>query len=123
MSALTSFPDLLTLVLSGVTVHNGLQLLVAKMTAVATAVDQGDVKALAHDAHGVVDWVETHDPALAKTVENDVEKLKAEAADEIARARHAAAEEIRRLAAAVESAATALPAAPVEPTPTPSAAS
>jgi hypothetical protein len=118
-----NFVDLLSVVLSGVVAHNGLQVLVAKLGRVATAVDQGDVKTLAHDAHGVVDWVETHDPALAKAVDARVEELKAAAADEIARARHAAADEIRKLAEAVESAATALPAPAVELASAPPAAS
>ncbi|TQF03941.1 hypothetical protein E6W39_19005 [Kitasatospora acidiphila] len=115
--------DLLTVALASVLAHNGLQVLVSKLTAVATAVDQGDVKTLAHDAHGVVDWVETHDPALAKSVEAEAAQLRAAAVDEIERARHAAAEEIRKLAAAVESAATALPATPVDPPAAPPAAS
>jgi Holliday junction resolvasome RuvABC DNA-binding subunit len=117
MTVLASFPDLLTLVLSGVTAHNGLQILASRLNRVATAVDQGDVKTLAHDAHGVVDWVETHDPALAKAAEAEALRLKGEAMAEVVKVRHDAAEEIRKLATAVESAATALPVTPVEAAP------
>ncbi|MEU7096047.1 hypothetical protein [Kitasatospora aureofaciens] len=118
-----SFSQLLALVGSGVTLHNGLRLLAAKLSAVATAVETGDVKTLAHDAKGAIDFVETHDPALAKSVEAEASKLKDEALAEVAKARHAAAETLRALAADVEKAASA--SAPASPagSPTPPATS
>jgi MinD-like ATPase involved in chromosome partitioning or flagellar assembly len=112
MVSLVSFSDLMALVLSGVTVHNALRFLATKLTAVATAVETGDVKTLVHDAKGVADWVQTHDPALAKAVESEYDKLKSAAEADVAAARHAAAEEIRKLATAVEKAAVAAPEAP-----------
>lgn len=113
MNSFVSFADLLALVGSGVTLHNALQLLVSKLTAVAAAVESGDVKALAHDAKGVIDFVQTHDPALAKSVENEAAKIRDEALAEVEKARHAAAETLRQLAADVEKAASAVPAPPV----------
>lgn len=115
MNSFISFPELLALVGSGVTLHNGLQYLATRLTAVATAVDSGNVKALTHDVTGAVDFVETHDPAVAKRAEIEVEDLKAAAAADIAAARHGAAEEIRQLAELIEKTATAVPAA--SPTP------
>lgn len=110
MVSLVSFPELLALVTSGVTLHNGLQLLVAKLTSVAAAVESGDVKSLVHDAKGVEDFVQTHDPALAKAVAGEADRLKADATAEVARLRHSAAEELRRLAADVEKVAGSAPA-------------
>jgi CRISPR/Cas system CMR-associated protein Cmr5 small subunit len=120
MNSFLSFPELLSVVLSGVVAHNGLQLVVTKLTQVATAVDQGDVRSLTHDAHGVADYVATHDPALAKAVGSEVDKLKKSAEDEINAAKHAAATEIRKLASALEG-IEAPAVAPAEPAPAPTA--
>lgn len=109
MSMYPSFDDLLGLTLGGVTLHNALQVAVRRfasgVTKVAADVESGNVKALAHDAAGVVDFVQAHDPALAKAVEDKVDALKASAEAEVAKARHAAAEELRKLAESVEKAA------------------
>ncbi|WP_035800369.1 hypothetical protein [Kitasatospora mediocidica] len=120
MNSLVSFPELLALVTSGVTLHNGLQLLVAKLTSVANAVASGDVKSLVHDAKGVQDFVQIHDPALAKAVVGEADRLKADAVAEVTRLRRAAAEELRQLAADVEkvAGATAAPALVVPTVPT-----
>lgn len=104
-----SFNDLMGLTLGGVSLHNVLQYAVRKLTApvakVAADVESGNVQALKHDAAGVVDFVETHDPALAKAVEAKYAEVKASAEDEVAKLRHAAAEELRKLAESVEKAA------------------
>jgi hypothetical protein len=120
--------DLLSATLGGVTLHNVLQYGVRKLTApavgkvksVAADVESGNVKSLEHDAKGVVDFVETHDPALAKAVEEKYDALKASAEGEVAKLRHAAADELRKLAESVEKVSgvaepAAAPAAPQAP--------
>lgn len=101
-----SFSSLLGLTLGGVSLHNALQYVVRRVTApvakVAADVESGKVAALKHDAAGIVDFVETHDPALAKAVEAKYAEVKASAEDEVAKLRHAAAEELRKLAESVE---------------------
>jgi hypothetical protein len=122
MSVYPSFDALLGLTFGGVTLHNALQYVVKRFTApvtkLAADVESGNVKSLEHDAKGVVDFVQTHDPALAKAVESEAAKLKAEALAEVEKARHAAADELRKLAESVEKASGATapvvaPAAPV----------
>src|SRR5206468_1249436 len=83
----------------------GVDRLAASLTKVAADVDSGNVQALKHDAKGVVHFVQTHDPALAKAVEAKYAEVKASAEDEVAKLRHAAAEELRKLAESVEKAA------------------
>lgn len=111
-----SFNDLLGLTLGGVSLHNALQYVVRRVTApvtkVAADIESGNVQALKHDAAGVVDFVQTHDPALAKAVEAKYAEVKASVEDEVARARHAAAEELRKLAESVEKATGVVEAAP-----------
>ena len=105
-----NFAHLLGLTLGGVSLHNALQYVVRRLTApvaakvsqVAADVESGNVQALKHDAAGIVDFVETHDPALAKAVEAKYAEVKASAEDEVAKLRHAAAEELRKLAESVE---------------------
>ena len=101
--------NLLSVTLGGVTLHNVLQYGVRRLTAglnrVAADVESGNVKALEHDAAGVVDFVETHDPSLAKAVEAKYADVKASAEAEVAKLRHDAEEELRKLAESVEKAA------------------
>jgi hypothetical protein len=119
-----SFDALLGLTLGGVSLHNVLRAVgtvaVSKLTKVAADVESGNVTELKHDAAGIVDFVQTHDPALAKAVEAKYEDAKAKAEDEVAKLRHAAAEELRKLAESVEKVAgvpapTDVPAAPQAP--------
>jgi hypothetical protein len=120
-----SFHDLLGLVFGGVTLHNALQYVLKRVTApvvsaaqkVAADVESGNAKALKHDAHGVVDFVETHDPELAKAIESKYAAIKSDVEAEVAKARHSAAEELRKLAESVEKAtgASAPAPAPVAP--------
>jgi fumarate hydratase class II len=102
--------DLLAVTGSGVVLHNALQFLATKLTAVATDVESGDVRALAHDAVSVKDAVQKHDPNLVQAAENEFEKLKGDALAEVAAVRHTAAETLRKLAEDVEKAASAAPA-------------
>lgn len=76
--------------------------LTARLTSVATAVETGNVAQLRHDAAGVVDFVETHDPALAKAVEAKVHATEAAAQAEVEKARSHAAEELRKVASLLE---------------------
>lgn len=114
-----SFSELLTVATSSVALHNALRFVATKATTAATKVandvESGDVRALVHDAGSVLDFVETHDPALAKAAEAEYDKLKSAAVAEVDALRHAAAEEIRKLAAAVEKAAGDVPAEPASP--------
>lgn len=121
---MVNLSGLASVVVGGVTLHNVMQYAVRRVTApitkVAADVESGNVTALRHDAGGIVDYVETHDPALAKAVEAKYAEVKASAEAEVARARHAAAEELRRLAESVEKAshvadATPTPEAPQAP--------
>jgi hypothetical protein len=115
------FTDLMSATLGGVTLHNALQYVVRRVTApvvahvqaVAADVESGNAKALKHDAHGVVDFVETHDPELAKAIESKYAAIKSDVEAEVAKARHSAAEELRRLAESVEKATGAPAPAPV----------
>jgi hypothetical protein len=123
---MTLFVDLMSAAVGGVSLHNLLQVGVNRLAAgvnkVAADVESGNVKGLVHDAAGVVDFVQTHDPALAKAVEAKYDAVKASAEAEIVKARHAAAEELRKLAESVEKAtgvvpdasASAAPQAPVQ---------
>lgn len=99
-----NFDDLLGLTVGGVTLHNVLRavgtIVAGKLTKVAGDVESGNVKALEHDAAGVVNFVEDHVPAAAKAVTEA--KAKAEAL--VADARKSAADELRKLAEKVESA-------------------
>lgn len=118
---MVNLTGLASVVFGGVTLHNALQYAVRRVTApinkVAADVESGNVKALQHDAAGVVDFVETHDPALAKAVEAKYAEVKASAEDEVAKLRHAAAEELRKLAESVENAAHVAPATPAPEAP------
>ena len=127
---MTFFTSLMSATLGGVTLHNVLQFVVRRATAPVTAkvnqlaadVETGDLKSLKHDAHGVIDFVETHDPELTKAIESKYAAVKSAVEDEVAKARHAAAEELRRLAESVEKASgvpeavapVAAPQAPVQ---------
>jgi hypothetical protein len=110
-----NFAELLTLVGGGVTLHNALGYLSARLTGASNAVATADIATLQHDATGVVDYVQAHDPALAKAVEDERAKLTAEAEAEVAKVRASAAEELRKLAAAVEHASASVPLAPATP--------
>lgn len=94
--------DLTALTAGGVTLHNVLRYLgtvaSAKVTRVATDVEAGNVTDLKHQAAGVVDFVETHVPAVAKTVD----ELKSEADAKINAAKTSAADTLRKLAADIE---------------------
>jgi len=113
---MVNLSGLASVVFGGVTLHNVLQYVVRRVTApltkVAADVESGNVKALKHDAKGFVDLVETHDPELAKAVESKYLAVKSDIEDRVAEARHAAAEELRRLAENVEKAAHVDPATP-----------
>jgi hypothetical protein len=122
---MTLFVDLMSATLGGVSLHNLLQIGVNRLAAgvnkVASDIESGNVAELKHDAAGVVDFVQTHDPALAKAVEAKYDALKASAEAEVAKARHAAADELRKLAESVEKATGVVPdasasAAPQAPT-------
>ena len=108
-----TFAELISLVGGGVTLHNVLGYVSARLTGVATAVATADVATLRHDASGALDYVETHDPAVAKAVAEKADQLRADAQAEVDRVRADAAAELRKLAAAVEHAASAVPAVPV----------
>lgn len=109
---MSNFTDLASVVVGGVSLHNALQYVVrrlkapvtAKVTQLASDIESGDLKSLKHDTKGVVDFVETHDPELAKAVESKLLAVKSAVEDEVAKARHAAAEELRKLAESVEKA-------------------
>lgn len=113
---------LASVVLGGVTLHNALQYVVKRVTApvvkLANDVATGNVQALEHDAKGVRDFMETHLPGPTKAVEEEAAALKAAALAEVDAARHAAAEELRRLAEGVEKAAGVPGTAPVSSGPT-----
>jgi hypothetical protein len=102
--------DLLAVTGSGVVLHNGLRLLATKLTTVATDVESGDVRALAHDAMSAKELVQKHDPGLVQAAESETERLKRDTLAEVAAVRHAAAETLRKLAEDVEKAASAAPA-------------
>jgi DNA repair ATPase RecN len=120
MTSYISFPDLIGLVTSGVTLHNILRFAATKLSAVAKEVESGSVPELVKEAETALAFAKEHDPKLVNAVETEAAKLKDEALAEINKARHAAAEVLRNLAADVERLAGAEP-APVVTDPAPPA--
>lgn len=118
MNSYISFADLIGLVTSGVTLHNVLRFFAAKLSAVAKEVESGSVPELVKEGEAALSFVKEHDPKLVAAVESEAAKLKDEALAEIERARHAAAEVLRNLAADVERLAGSEP-APVVTDPAP----
>ncbi|MDH6111909.1 hypothetical protein P3T36_006908 [Kitasatospora sp. MAP12-15] len=108
-----SLSTLLTVTTAGVTLHNVLQALAARLGRVAADVGTGNAQVLRNDVVSVADAVQAHDPALIATVTADAQRIAAAAEAEVLRVRHNAAEELRRLAAVVEQAAGAT--APASP--------